>query len=184
MASRVVSGGDNPFNPPPERRDPARRLRGRLVSPVTVWTAATDDGPVGITVSSILVADGEPPAVLGLIDPLSDFWSAVQESKAFIVHVLLEPHRRLSDLFAGRYPGPGSKFDGVAFEPTPWGPVLDDAGTRACCRLGGATEVGDALLVRGDVERHELGPGSTAPLAYFRGDYYGIRPRRGADRRG
>jgi hypothetical protein len=30
-----------PFAVPPERRDPARRLRGRLVAPVTVWTVVT-----------------------------------------------------------------------------------------------------------------------------------------------
>jgi len=32
-------GGQPPFAVPAERRDPARRLRGRLVAPVTVWTA-------------------------------------------------------------------------------------------------------------------------------------------------
>jgi 3-hydroxy-9,10-secoandrosta-1,3,5(10)-triene-9,17-dione monooxygenase reductase component len=179
VASRVVSGGDNPFNPPPELRDPARRLRGRLVSPVTVWTSATvRDEPAAITVSSLLVAEGDTPAVLGLIDPLSDFWSAVQQSKRFVVHVLLEEHRKLSEVFAGRHPGPGSKFDGLAFELTPRGPVLGDIRTRAFCSLGGVLDVGDALLVRGDIDGHELSAAATSPLAYFRGAYYGLRPPR------
>jgi 3-hydroxy-9,10-secoandrosta-1,3,5(10)-triene-9,17-dione monooxygenase reductase component len=38
-------GGQPPFAVPPERRDPTRRLRGRLVAPVTVWTAGRRAGP-------------------------------------------------------------------------------------------------------------------------------------------
>jgi 3-hydroxy-9,10-secoandrosta-1,3,5(10)-triene-9,17-dione monooxygenase reductase component len=178
MTSRVVSGGDNPFNPPHELRDPARRLRGRLAAPVTVWTAGDGDGPTAITVSSILIAEGTTPAVLGLIDPLSDFWSAAQRSKRFVMHVLLEEHRKLSELFAGRYPGPGSKFDGVPYQLTPWGPTLDQVRTRAFCSLGGLLEVGDGFLLRGDIDEYGLGSPATSPLVYFRGGYHGIRPRR------
>jgi hypothetical protein len=37
-------GRQPPFAVPPERRDPARRLRGRLVAAVTVWTAGHPPG--------------------------------------------------------------------------------------------------------------------------------------------
>jgi 3-hydroxy-9,10-secoandrosta-1,3,5(10)-triene-9,17-dione monooxygenase reductase component len=178
MSSRVVSGGDNPFDPPPELRDPARRFRGRLVSPVTAWTAADGDVPAAITVSSILVAEGDPPAVLVLIDPLSEFWETVERSQRFVVHVLLEEHWKIAEVLAGRYPVAGTKFDEVPFEPTPWGPVLDDVRTRVCCALAESVEVGDSLLVRGAIEQHDLGAAATSPLAYFRGAYYGLRPRR------
>jgi 3-hydroxy-9,10-secoandrosta-1,3,5(10)-triene-9,17-dione monooxygenase reductase component len=53
-------GGQPPFAVPPERRDPTRRLRGRLVAPVTVWTAGRPPGGAGLTVSSVLVAEGDP----------------------------------------------------------------------------------------------------------------------------
>ena len=49
-------GSQAPFTVPPERRDPARRLRGRLVAPVTVWTAGRPPGGAGLTVSSVLAA--------------------------------------------------------------------------------------------------------------------------------
>ena len=49
-------GSQPPFAVPAERRDPARRLRGRLVAPVTVWTAGDPSRGAGLTVSSILVA--------------------------------------------------------------------------------------------------------------------------------
>ena len=48
-------GDENPFVAAVEDRDPGRRLRGRLVAPVTVWTASGADGPVGLTVSSVLM---------------------------------------------------------------------------------------------------------------------------------
>jgi hypothetical protein len=37
-------GGQHPFATPPDRRSPARRLRGRLLAPVTVWTAGAPEG--------------------------------------------------------------------------------------------------------------------------------------------
>ena len=46
-----------PLRHPEEDRSAVRRLRGRLAAPVTLWTAP---GPAGLTVSSMLVADGEP----------------------------------------------------------------------------------------------------------------------------
>src|ERR671932_775332 len=61
-------GGQPPFAVPAERRDPARRLRGRLVAPVTVWTAGHPPGGAGLTVSSVLVAEGQPARLLGLLD--------------------------------------------------------------------------------------------------------------------
>jgi flavin reductase (DIM6/NTAB) family NADH-FMN oxidoreductase RutF len=57
--------------------------------PVTIWTANGNEGrPEGITVSSILIGEGDPPSVLGLIAPDPSFWDAVRASKRFVVHVL------------------------------------------------------------------------------------------------
>src|SRR5918911_4727419 len=81
-------GSQPPFAVPPERRDPPRRLRGRLVTPVTVWTAGRPPGGAGLTASSVLVAEGQPARLLGLIDPTSAFWEAAQETRAFVVHAL------------------------------------------------------------------------------------------------
>ena len=93
-------GSQPPFAVPPERRDPARRLRGRLVAPVTVWTAGHPPGGAGLTVSSVLVAEGQPARLLGLIDPTSAFWEAAQETGAFVVHVLGVGDRALAERFS------------------------------------------------------------------------------------
>src|SRR4029450_1483771 len=93
-------GRQPPFAVPPERRDPARRLRGRLVGPGTVWTAGKLPGGAGLTVSSVLVAEGQPARLLGLIDPTSAFWETARETGAFVVHVLAVGDRALAERFS------------------------------------------------------------------------------------
>jgi flavin reductase (DIM6/NTAB) family NADH-FMN oxidoreductase RutF len=170
--------GDNPFAVPAELKDRARQLRGRLAAPVTVWTSAFSDGrPVGITMSSVLVGEGEPPVVLGLIGTLTDFWEAVTESRRFVVHVLNEDQRRVADEFAGRYTQVTFTEGWSTADPSEWGPVLTHAATRAYCRLGGFMESGYFLLVRGDIERIEVEDRPPPPLVHYRGGYAALRPR-------
>jgi flavin reductase (DIM6/NTAB) family NADH-FMN oxidoreductase RutF len=160
----------DPFAARPEDRDPARRFRGRLVAPVTVWTAAGGfRGKAGLTVSSLVVAEGEPPAVVGLVGALTDFWEALQQSGRFVVHVLPATRRELAERFAGRFPGP--PFEGLAVTDTPWGPALDAAGTRASCRLRATSEVGYFLLVQGEIEELTFDESPDPPLAHYRGHY-------------
>lgn len=168
----------DPFATPPELRDPARRFRARLVAPVTVWTAtAGDGGRTGITVSSVVVGEGEPPTMLGLVGPVTDFWEAVGETKAFVVHVLDDRQRRIADDFAGRNPGPDAPFGELAVDESAWGPVLADVPTRAYCNLGGFLEVGYFLMVRGDIDHFDVPDHARSPLAHYRGDYFTVRPR-------
>jgi 3-hydroxy-9,10-secoandrosta-1,3,5(10)-triene-9,17-dione monooxygenase reductase component len=150
-------GRQPPFAVPPERRDPVRRLRGRLVAPVTVWTAGHPPGGAGLTVSSVLVAEGQPARLLGLIDPTSAFWEAMQETRAFVVH-----------------PPIRSPFERLDVAESPWGPVLGGSRPRAACRLAGSAPVGYAELVEGVIEELEL-PDLDDPLAYLHGGYRSMR---------
>jgi flavin reductase (DIM6/NTAB) family NADH-FMN oxidoreductase RutF len=169
---------EDPFATPPELRDPARRLRARLVAPVTVWTATQDDGGrAGLTVSSMVVVEGAPAAVMGLVGPVTDFWEAVAATKRFVVHVLGERQRRLADDFAGGNPGPDAPFGTVPVTESEWGPCLDEVPTRAYCQLGGFLEAGYFLLVRGDIVSVDIGEQTPAPLAFYRGDYVAVRSR-------
>jgi 3-hydroxy-9,10-secoandrosta-1,3,5(10)-triene-9,17-dione monooxygenase reductase component len=167
---------DDPFSPPPELRRPERRLRGRMVAPVTLWTAGQEEARTGLTVSSILVAEGDPSSVLGLVNDMSGLWDAVQATGAFVVHVLERRHRALAERFAGARPSPGGLFHGLDVAASRWGPCLADVGTRACCGLVGATEVGYQQLVRGVIERVEIGAVED-PLGFFRGRYRALAPR-------
>ncbi|GGM29821.1 hypothetical protein GCM10011608_13090 [Micromonospora sonchi] len=157
----------DPFAVPADQRSPVRRLRGRLAAPVTLWTAP---GPAGLTVSSTLVADGDPGRLLGLIDAESDLWTAIEESGVFAMAPLGPPHRQLADRFAGLFPSPGGLFAAGRWADTPYGPVPADAGGWAGCRLDAAREYGWSLLVEATIERVEMTE-ETEPLLHHRGRY-------------
>ena len=162
---------EHPFATPPEMRDPVRRFRGRLASPVTVVTSGTADRRVGLTVSSVLVADGAPSYVHFLAGASTDLWDAVGDTGSFIVHVLQERHRELSDRFAFIRPSPGGLFRGIDVEDTDFGPEITEVGSRAYCRYVGHFDDAYHVLVHGVIEEVVLDD-LRQPLQYFRGEYF------------
>ena len=161
---------EHPFTDPEDLRDPVRRFRGRLAAPVTVITAGGPADRTGLTVSSLVVAEGEPSRIFFLCGTLTDLWSAIGEHGGFVVHILEDRHRELSDRFAGTRPSPGGLFAGLDPEDTRRGPVIPSIETRAFCSLTGHTETGIYALVDGVVDRVDLSD-IGRPLQYFRGRY-------------
>jgi flavin reductase (DIM6/NTAB) family NADH-FMN oxidoreductase RutF len=159
--------GTDPFAVPEADRSPVRRLRGRLPAPVTLWTAP---GPTGLTVSSVMVADGEPPRLLGLVDEESELWAAISGSGVFTVAPLRTEDRQLADRFAGLLPAPGGLFRGARWRDTPYGPVPEASTTWAGCRLEEARPVGWGLLVQGAIAQVQVGD-EEDPLIHYRGRY-------------
>jgi 3-hydroxy-9,10-secoandrosta-1,3,5(10)-triene-9,17-dione monooxygenase reductase component len=160
----------DPFATPEDEKSAVRRLRGRLAAPVTVWTAP---GPSGLTVSSMLVADGEPGRVLGLIDEEADFWAAAEAAGRFAVTPLTPGDQQLADRFAGLTPSPGGLFAIGDWAETPYGPVPRHVGTWAGCRLDSQRPCGWALLVEAVIETIEAGP-AAVPLVHYRGRYRNV----------
>ena len=165
-----IHEGEHPFTPPEAERDPVRRLRGRLATPVTIITAGDDTGRAGLTVSSLMLAEGEPGSVHFLLGPTADVYDVVERTDRFVVHILAQQHRMLSEVFAGRRPSPGGPFAGVAVTDTDWGPTLDDIADRAFCSGISVVEHGYSLLVSAGID--EVAVANLAdPLVYFRGSY-------------
>lgn len=158
----------DPFATPEPERSPVRRLRGRLPAPVTLWTAP---GPAGLTVSSVLVADGEPGRVLGLIDDESELWPALEAAGRFAVCPLTVAQQQLADRFAGLAPAPGGLFAQEAWQQTEYGPVPDGGQSWAGCQLVTARRCGWGLLVEGTLAQISLSPGQIDPLLHYRGRY-------------
>src|SRR3989440_11293043 len=125
----------DPFATPEGDRSPLRRLRGRLASPVTLWTAP---GPAGLTMSSTLIVDGRPGRILGLVDDESELWAAVEDAGRFAVLPLRPAHRQLADRFAGLLSAPGGLFANGDWRETDFGPRAARIGTPAGCPLGAA----------------------------------------------
>jgi 3-hydroxy-9,10-secoandrosta-1,3,5(10)-triene-9,17-dione monooxygenase reductase component len=118
----------------------------------------------------MLVADGDPGRVLGLLDAESDLWESLDKSGHFAVMPLGPGDRQLADRFAGLMPAPGGLFASGDWVSTPYGPVLASAGAWAGCRLESSRECGWALLVEGVIEKISFDR-DTAPLIHYRGRY-------------
>ena len=140
-----------------------------MPAPVTVWASGEGAGRRGLTVSSLLLAAGEPDRVLGLIDPDSDFWES--SPTTWTVNILGGEHRFLADAFAGTAPAPGGPFTLGDWTDTAWGPVL--AGTAGCIGVrrdaAEPRSVGWGLLVEGIVESVTVGDADA--LVHLRGRY-------------
>jgi flavin reductase (DIM6/NTAB) family NADH-FMN oxidoreductase RutF len=175
----VTIHAGHPFLDP--EPDPVRRLRGRLGGTVTLWTAGDDDGRAGLTVSSLMVAQGEPARVLALVDPDSDLAEVLARTGRGVVQLLSWEHRDLAEAFAGTAPAPGGAFRMAEFEPTAWGPRLVGADTWAGVTVESTSPVGWSSLVTCVLEEVSVGD-DVPPLVHRRGRY--VRPAGDQDRRG
>jgi flavin reductase (DIM6/NTAB) family NADH-FMN oxidoreductase RutF len=168
----VTIHSDHPFLDP--EPDPVRRFRGRIGGVVTLWTAGEGRDRAGLTVSSLMVANGEPARVLALVDPDSDLADALARTGRAVVQLLTWEDRDLADAFAGTAPAPGGLFAQADFEPTPWGPRLVGADTWAGVSLEDASEVGWSRMVTCRVDEVTVGDDDGRPLVHRRGRY--VRP--------
>jgi flavin reductase (DIM6/NTAB) family NADH-FMN oxidoreductase RutF len=150
--------------------DPVRRFRGRVGNAVSLWTAGDAADRAGLTVTSFLVAAGEHPRVLGLLDPDAALTETLLATGRGVVALLAWEHRDLAEMFAGTAPAPGGMFRQAEFEQTAWGPRLASATTWAGVRLEETAEVGWSSLVTTVVEHLEVGD-DDEPLRHRRGRY-------------
>jgi len=178
----VTIHAEHPFAEPEDSRDQVRRFRGRLGGAVSLWTSGgADGGPprAGLTVSSLVVAAGDPGHVLALVDPDSDLADTVRATGRAVVQLLEWPHRDLAEAFAGTAPAPGGLFTLGTWEQTAWGPRFEGASAWAGLRIEpDPREVGWSLLLDGVVEEVHLGA-TAAPLEHRRGRW--VRPPRADD---
>lgn len=161
---------EHPFLPPEGERDPVRRLRGRMPAPITVWATGRGADRVGLTVSSLLVADGDPSRVVGLIDPDSELGEAIADgAERVAVSLLADGHQFLAEAFAGQAPSPGGPFRQGSWTDSGWGPVLEGAAGWLGARLetDPARRVGWGMYVEGVVEHAEVG--AVEALVHVRG---------------
>jgi len=104
----VTIHSSHPFEPDQAGREPIRRFRGRVGGAVSLWTAGQGMDRAGLTVTSMLVAAGDPARVVVLLHPDADLLERIEETSAAVVSLLTWRHRELADMFAGQFPAPGS----------------------------------------------------------------------------
>lgn len=160
----------HPFLDPEGERDPVRRLRGRLGATVSLWTAGVADERAGLTVSSWLVAGGEPGRVLALLDPDADLTETLLDAGRGVLQLLSWEDRGLADAFAGTAPAPGGPWRMAEWADTDHGPRLAHAATWATVEVESDVEVGWSRLVTCLLRDVVVGD-DTVPLVHRRGRY-------------
>ena len=148
-----------------------RRAMSHFPSGVTVITTRDTAGaPHGLTVSAFCSLSAEPPLILACINKLTGSHYAFIERGAFVVHILGEHQRHLSEQFAEPRL---DKFGGVPVLETENGlPVLQGALVTLECTLVEPFDGGDHSILVGKVESAVVN--DSKPLVYFRGDYRGL----------
>ncbi|MGV8850701.1 MAG: flavin reductase family protein [Propionibacteriaceae bacterium] len=159
---------EHPFADPPASRDPLRQFRGRLPAPVTVVATGSGSSRAGLTVSSVLLAPGEPGQLVTLIDPDSDVGSSLEHGTKITVSVLGPDDMYLAEAFAGLAPAPGGRFRLGSWAQTDWGPAIDGAPWLGA-KVTDLRPMGWSLEVTARVEHVE--PAVIDPLVHVRGRY-------------
>jgi 3-hydroxy-9,10-secoandrosta-1,3,5(10)-triene-9,17-dione monooxygenase reductase component len=152
----------------PVRPERYREVMGHFTTGVAVITAASPDGPVGMTANAVCSLSLEPLLLLVCFDRTARTLRVVRSTRRFGVNVLGAGQEELARLFASKAPE-RAKFAEVEHRVDQGIPVLTGAIAWVGCRLERLVPGGDHTIGIGAVEAAEAGGGE--PLLFHRGRY-------------
>lgn len=146
-----------------------RTVLGRFASGVTVVTAATAEGPVGMTCQSFSSVSLHPPLILFAPAKTSRAWARIRRAGHFAVNILAAGQEDVSNQFASRSE---DKYAGVSWSPgeANGDPHVDGCVAYLDCTVQSVHEEGDHYLVVGRVLDLRSGD-AEEPLLFYRSDY-------------
>jgi len=165
-----MDGGDRSLmrqlTPGPEDTRGLRDALGRFATGVTVITAQSALGPLGITANSFASVSLDPPLVLWSPAKASKRYPTFRDAERFAIHILGEDQEDVCRRFA---------TDGFDFDGADWSlgerdvPLLHGCLARFECRQKARHDGGDHDIIVGEVARAEWREG--APLIFSQGAY-------------
>ncbi|WP_217178722.1 flavin reductase family protein [Streptomyces sp. AC495_CC817] len=134
-------------------------------SGVAIITAATPDGPVGLTASSVASVAVDPAAIVFSVTRATGSAGAILSAASFVVHLIDDEHAELAQSFAVSGAERFTEAQGWSVLPT-GEPFLPAARAALRCRPIQAVPVGSSTVVVAEVldVRHGA-PGR--PLVYL-----------------
>ncbi|SHM25665.1 flavin reductase family protein [Roseibium suaedae] len=152
------------FAPDQENTRLLRDAFGRFATGVTVVTAPSQDGPVGITANSFSSVSLDPPLVLWAPDKGSRRFQYFEAAEHYAIHVLSHEQAALCQGFARN----AHAFEALDFSLNAHGvPLIHNCLARFECARFAAYEGGDHLIVLGRVVKAEMRDGDA--LTFFAG---------------
>jgi len=145
-----------------------RQVLGHFPTGVTVITAMTAGGPVGMAIGSFASLSLDPPQILFCAGQQSSSWPKVREVGSFCVNLLAEDQEGVCRVFASKA---DDKFAEIGWKRSGTGsPLLEGVLGYIDCTLETVVASGDHDIAIGAVTdldvMHEGGP-----LLFFRGGY-------------
>jgi 3-hydroxy-9,10-secoandrosta-1,3,5(10)-triene-9,17-dione monooxygenase reductase component len=149
-----------------------RRVAGTFPTGVTILTAASAGGPVGMAANSFTSLSLDPPLVLVCVGHSSSTWPLIEQTGEFCVNILAAGQEHLARRFALKG---ADRFVDVGFGDSPNGsPLLDGALGFIDCSIERMVEGGDHLVVIGAVT--DLGVLRDGPPLVFHRSGFGLPP--------
>ncbi len=150
MAANDIHALEAVFIPEADNHRAYRNALGSFTTGVTVVTAMTADGPIGMTVNSFASVSLDPPLVLWSPAKSSSRYGAFTGARHFAIHVLSADQDHLSAAFTHG----GSGFDGIDVRFNDEGvPVLPGTLARFECAEQAQHDAGDHTIIIGKVLR-------------------------------
>jgi flavin reductase (DIM6/NTAB) family NADH-FMN oxidoreductase RutF len=146
-----------------------REVMSYFTTGVTVVTASTPEGPVGMTANAVCSLSLEPLLLLVCFANDARTLPPIKASGRFGVNVLAAGQEELARLFASKRPEE-EKFAGVQHSVHDGIPVIDGVLAWVGCTLKELIPGGDHTIGIGTVMAAEA-TGSGEPLVWYRGEY-------------
>jgi flavin reductase (DIM6/NTAB) family NADH-FMN oxidoreductase RutF len=146
-----------------------REVMAHFTTGVTVVTANSENGPVGMTANAVCSLSLEPLLLLVCFANEARTLPPIRQSKRFGVNVLAAGQADLARLFASKLPEE-EKFAGVQHSVHDGIPVLDGVLAWVGCTLTELIPGGDHTIGIGAVTAAEAS-GRDEPLTWYRGEY-------------
>lgn len=146
-----------------------RRVLGNFPTGVTVVTATTDAGPIGVAIGSFVSISLEPPLVGFFLGTTSGSGTAIKEAGHFCVNILGSDQMELCGTMASKG---DDKFEGVDFTAAPGtgAPILPGILAVIDCTLDNVSDAGDHDLFVGRVQHLDT-VNDVSPMVFFQGQY-------------
>ena len=146
-----------------------RAVMGHFATGVTVITAHSPNGPVGMTANAVCSLSLDPLLLLVCFDNGSRTLPVVGQAGRFAVNVLRAGQEDTARLFASKAIAE-EKFNAVTHTVAHGVPVLDEALAWIACDLESLTPAGDHTIGIGRVTKMSVRE-DAEPLIFFRGKY-------------
>lgn len=157
------------FVPAADTSKELRNAFSRFATGVTIVTAMTENGPVGMTANSFSSVSLDPPLTLWSIDRKSSRYGVFAGATSTVIHVLDRSQEALCLAFAKN----ADAFAQAVWHEGPNGvPLFDGCLARFECRRFSTHDAGDHTILIDQVMHASMQSGE--PLVFFQGQFSGL----------